>query len=424
MGCGDQKPQPVALVNEKSITARGFAAVLPRQIDSSVGEEETKHRVLNDIIIKELFIQEAERQGLNREITYQLELEEKGLVTQELYDAVVAQGNRPATALELEAARRLLKNEDHIKMIEVETEKLARGIALELDKGVPFDTLAKRHSVHRSAKAGGDLGFVPELAIEEPMRSAVLALEPGARTGPIPVGRHYQIVQLVDRRPADPGPPPLGEIKQELQFRLKQQERRRLANRYLADLRGRLVFNPEGLDVMCKPVDSITEQEKDVCVAVKDQSKYVKVGRLLHVARRFPASLDTAMRKYAVRREIEEDLIFEDGLDKELDKLPRIQERLAQKRRDLLYETLFKQEITDKVAVSEQEIQEYFEQNRGNYPTSDLKTVASLIRRRVSARKRDERLEEYKAGLWAKASISIDTAAVLNVPLKQNSSRK
>jgi hypothetical protein len=166
---------------------------------------------------------------------------------------------------------------------------------------------------------------------------------------------------------------------------------------------------------MCKPVDSITEAEQEVPVAIKDKSKYVKVGRLLSVARRFPAGLDTSLRRYAVRRAVEEDLIYEDGLERGLDKLPKVQEQLAEKRRNLLYEALYKKEILDKVAVSDDEVKAYFEANRANFPSGDLASVAGLIRNRVSEARRDSLAPLFRAGLRAKARVKIDEAALKSV---------
>ncbi|OYD16455.1 hypothetical protein CH330_02755 [candidate division WOR-3 bacterium JGI_Cruoil_03_51_56] len=422
MECSQKQPV-VARVNNKAITSQQLAASLPWRIDSTIGEDKTKHRVLENIVTKELFVQEAERQGLEQEITYRLELEKKGLVTQELYNTVVARGNR-LNELDLEVAYKLLKNEIHTKLIEVPSESLARRIASELNADVPFETLAVRYSVHPSAPSGGDLGYRPELAIPEPVRSVVLALAPGGRTNPVRVGNNYQIIMLVDRRPADPPPPPFQEIKQKLTSSLKQKQRRDLANKYLADLRTRLVYDPKGLDILCKPVDSITEEEKEECVAIRDNTKYVKVKRLLHVARRFPASLDTAMRKYTIRREIEEDLLYDDALHRGLDKLPRVQKKLAQKHSDLLYEALYKKEITDKVTVSDKAVRNYYEQNRSKYVNSKFEAVSSMIRHRLLAERRDKRLKEYTAGLRSKANITIDEVALRSVARARKNSKE
>jgi len=418
-GCRKPGTEVVAWVNGEPISAQRLIEALPWQVDSSANADSLKLAVLDGLISKEVMVQEAERMGLEESIAYRLELEKKGLVSQELYNAVVAGGNK-LTDLDLAAAHRLLATEVNLKLLEVRSEELARQIAAELDKGVPFETLSARHSVHQAARAGGNLGFLPELAVDEPLRSVVLALLPGEHSGPVKAGRNWQLVQLDDRRPADPPPPPLGEMKQELEFRLKQQQRRRLANEYLEKLRARLEFDEEGLDILTKPVDLISAEEQEHPVAVKDGSKYVKVARLLKVARRFPAGLDTAMRKYAVRREIEEDLIFEDGLERGLDKLPQVQGKLAAKRDDLLYEALFKREVMDNVNVGDDEIRAYFEQNKGNFPGGDLASVTGLIRNRVFEARRDSLAGAFRERMRAGADVKVVQAALKAIPLKRD----
>jgi hypothetical protein len=239
-----------------------------------------------------------------------------------------------------------------------------------------------------------------------------MVLKPGQHTPPTLQDDAWQIVMVAETRPASPGPPPLGEYRQQLEYRLKQQQRREIANQYLADLRARLTYNPAGLDIMCKPVDSITEAEKDVAVAYKDKARYVKVARLLSVAKRFPAMLDTAMKKYAVRRAIEEDLIYDDALRRGLDKLPDVQLRLKAKREDVLYKALFKKEISDKLAVSDADVMDYFRQNRQNFTSPDSNQVAGMIRSRLLTERRDARMQEYVAGLKAKSKITINQAAL------------
>lgn len=429
----------VARVNGRPITSAELAAVLPWSADSAIGlqvvpkdstlvrlarpthsargEDGTRQRALDDLIAKELFVQEATRQGLDKDVTYQLELDKKACVTQELYNSVVAKAGR-LTQLELQAAYRLLGTECHVQLIEVAEESLARRVTAELARGVPFETLAVRYSRDRSGPAGGDWGYVPELTIDEPLRSAVLGLKPGEWTRPVKSGTGYQLVRLVDRRPADPPPPPFGELKQELEFRLQQQRRRVLANEYLAGLKQRLEYNPAGLDILCKPVDSIGAEEQEEWVAIRDRSKYVKVGRLLHIARKFPASLDTALRKYTLRREIEEDLLYEDGLARGLDRLPAVKKQLERRRKDLLYQALYKKEITDRVAVSDDEVRSYYEQHRDNYPDVDLEGARSVISQRLFTERRDRRAEEFTRALRSQATIAIDAAALAAVPFR------
>jgi len=413
MACaGRPGGQVVAVVDGEAITAATVAAMLPSNLDS-LRADTVKKQVLDGIITRKLFAQEAKREGMDKskDVDYQVELEQKALVNQRLYDTITAPGS-VVTEMALQSAYKLLQNESHLRLISVPDESLARRLSAELDQGAVFETLAVKYSKHPSAAKAGDVGFVPLLAIDEPLRTRVMVLQPGQHTQPTPVDNAWQIVTLVETRPANPAPPPLAEYRQQLEYRLKQQQRREIANQYLVDLRARLTYNPAGLDVLCKPVDSITETDKEIAVAYKDKARYVKVARLLPVAARFPAVLDTAMKKYSIRRAIEEDLIYDDALHRGLDKLPDVKVRLAAKREDVLYKALFKKEITDKLTVSDADVMDYFRQNRQNFTSPDSNKVASMIRSRLLSERREARMQEYVAGLKAKAKITINQAAL------------
>lgn len=407
---GRSSRQVVALVNGEKITAADVAAMLPQNLDS-LRADTVKKQVLDGIITRKLFAQEAKREGMEKDAEYQVELEQKALVNQRLYDTITAPGNR-LTEAELQAAYELLQTEAHLRLISVPDESLARRLAAELDQGVVFESLAVRYSKHPSAVKAGDAGFMPLLYVDAPLRAKVMVLKPGQYTEPTQVDNAWQIAALVETRPASPGPPPLSQYGPEFEQRLKQLRRRELASQYMAKLRQRITYKPVGLDILCKPIDSITEADKDVAVAYRDNSKYVKVTRLLPVAARFPAMLDTAMKKYAVRRAIEEDLMYEDALRMGLDKAPDIVRQLAAKREDVLYKELFKQAISDKLVVTDADVVDYFQQHRQNFTSPDTNQVAGMIRSRLLTERRDARMQEYLAGLKAKAKITIDQAAL------------
>lgn len=399
--------QAVATVNGEAITLEELGRVLPRSMDTTAAGDSLRRQALDALVLKELFVQEAVRLGLEPDIQYALELEKKGIVTQELYNSVVAPGNR-FSETELQNAYKLLENEVHVRVIAVPTESLARVVQAELAQGIPFESVAVRRSTHRSAPVGGDLGFTTLFVVEEPLRSRLIGLQPGGRSEPVWYDNSWQVAELLERRPADPPPPPLGEFRQELEMRLKQVRRRELANSFLADLRSRLEFNPVGMDIMCRPLESISEADKEVWVAIKDKQKYVKVARLLHLVNRFPAALDTAMKKYTVRRTVEEDLLYEEALEKKLDGLAEVKAKLEQKRADLLYQALYKREVTEAVRVSDEAVAAYFAENRGNFVNSDPAAVDGMIRFRLQAAQRDSLMAALKERLRAGAKVKID----------------
>jgi len=416
------KEQFVAVVNNQRITVAQFRRTLPQTIEP--GKESTVvWNCLEEMINRELFVQEAERLGLDSVIAYPLELEKKGLMIYELF-ADLGRTVKPITMQELQNAYKLLSSEVHCRLIAVRDKVTADRLYQELKNDTAFETLAVRYSIHPSRNNCGDLGYIREYYIEEPLRSVILGLEIREWTKPVWFDSSYQIIQLLDRRAVDPPLPPFNEIKQQLEEQIKISRRRQAANEYIQNLRQRLVYNPAGLAVFYKPVDSITEAEKEIWVAVRDSSKYVKVGRLLYIARRFPPYLDTAVCTYAIKRAIEDDLMFEDALNRGLDKVPAVTEQLHQLRQKLLYETLYQRMITSQIEITDEQIRAYFEAHRDRYPNNDFNAVAPLIRNSLLWESRQARRNEFLRELHARSRVVVNEQQlkkILRETISQNS---
>lgn len=404
---------PVAVVNSTRITRSELQSTLPRTIEP--GRESTVvQEVLEGLIEKELFVQEAVRLGLDSVIALPLELSKKGTLIYELF-ADLARSVPPPSLQELQNTYRLLSTEVHCRVISVKSETLARRLYGQLKQGVSFETLAVNYSIHPSAPRGGEIAYTPLFYIEEPLRSAILNIKPGEFTAPVFFDSSYEIVLLLESRPTDPPLPPFPEAKQQLEEQIKISRQRRTANEYVSKLRSRLVYNPAGLAVFHKPVDSITESESQLWVAVKDGKKFVKVERLLHIARSFPPGLDTAVRTYAIRRAIEDDLMYEDALARSLDRRPRVKEQLERLRRKLLYETLYNRMVSARVQVTDAEVAEYYSTHRDRYPGDDFNAVAPLIRTNLITERRAAVRAEYLNQLRSRARIKLNPRVLKQV---------
>jgi hypothetical protein len=415
MACSRPDGRVVARVNGEAITAADIADLLPAGVEP--GRMDTlKQQVLDGVITTRLFRQEAIRQGLDTtdDVKYTLEQEQKALLSKELFDSVTAPGNR-LNETEIQTAHKLLQTEARLAVIFVSAESLAKRLTRELDSGAPFETLAARYSVHATAAKGGDMGFTPILMIPEPLRTKVQLLKPGGHTLPFEMDSRWQVVKLLETRPATPPPPPLGEMRRELEFRLKKLRRRDLANKYMEELRRRITYNQKGMDILCKPRDSITPEEMEAPVAYKDRARYVKVARLMGLLARFTPALDTAMKKYAVRQVIEEDVRNEDALARRLDKSSKIRREMKRVHDRVLYQVLYKREVDDKcVPATDAEVSAYYQQNRDKLG-QDTARVRSMIRNRLLNEQKAARAREFADPLRARARIEIDEAALAMV---------
>lgn len=407
-GCAsDPGRRVVARVNDRTLTASELVALLPDRVDPTRNDSTLKRRQLEDLIIKELVAQEAERRGLDEFTAHHEELGLRSYLIQELYRHVTAAG-REITPAGLDSAYRELATETRLRIIEVEAESTARAVEDELARGVAFESLAVRWSVLPNAAAGGDVGWLPGVWLETPLKPLVEGLEPGDHTPAVFVRDRWQLVKLEGRREADPPPPPLEQIRGELLVRLRQFRQQLLAQEYQSRVRRRLEFVPEGVAVITKPVDSITPAEKEIPVAIRDGEKYVKVGRLIHVLRRFTPALDSAMRRYAVERELQEDLMYEEALALGLDRLPSLRDSVARYRRRLLNQALYQQAVVESVSVSAEEVRAWFETNRADFPGAGFETAAAQIEARLLNERRAEARRALVERLRAAATVKIE----------------
>jgi hypothetical protein len=91
---------------------------------------------------------------------------------------------------------------DTVSVILVDDAVLAEEIATQLREGASFSVLAKRHSRHPSASAGGELTPIP-LETPAPLAAGREQLAPGEFLGPAPYtagGKDYwRLVRLAER---------------------------------------------------------------------------------------------------------------------------------------------------------------------------------------------------------------------------------
>ncbi len=115
--------------------------------------------------------------------------------------------------------------------------------------GADFAAVAREISEDPTSKdKGGDLGgwfsrgtYAPELT------EAAFSAQPGKLVGPLKTGVGYELLEVLDKRPA--GAPPFAEIKDQIRMRLSYESARQLAQARAKELADRLAKNkPRGVE--------------------------------------------------------------------------------------------------------------------------------------------------------------------------------
>jgi peptidyl-prolyl cis-trans isomerase SurA len=164
--------------------------------------EELKAQLRRDISVQKL---------LNKETTAKIGIADKDI--SDFYEANKASFNRAEPQLHLaqilvtpagETNVRNLKGDN--AMDDRQAKRKADGLYMRLRQGEDFAELAANYSEDpESATAGGDLGFIPESALDKAnieLRRTILALGPGAVTPVLETAEGYRILKLITREPA------------------------------------------------------------------------------------------------------------------------------------------------------------------------------------------------------------------------------
>jgi len=115
----------------------------------------------------------------------------------------------------------VLSREFNASHILVETEHEAQALLDELEAGADFADLAKEKSTGPSGSNGGELGWFGAGMMVPSFEEAVVALEIGHISAPVPTQFGWHIIKLNDRRLL--AAPSLDEVREDLTEELEQQ---------------------------------------------------------------------------------------------------------------------------------------------------------------------------------------------------------
>lgn len=215
------KADAIAVVNGHYI-AKATLDKLEKEIaERSHGQAFPKEKLIEELIQRELLVQDAEQKHLetSAEVLAQLDSAKKTLLTQaDVQDFIKA---NPVTDAEIKAEYdSKVAGENGIEYkarhILVKTEEEAKKIIAELDKGGDFAKLANKHSLDgKEAQNGGDLGWFAPTQMVAPFSEAVVKLEKGQYTkAPVKTQFGWHIILREDSKAQTP--PPLEAVKEQL----------------------------------------------------------------------------------------------------------------------------------------------------------------------------------------------------------------
>ena len=222
--------QNVAIVNGKAVPKARLDA-LAQQVAKSGRPvtPEMEGQLREEVIAREVFMQEAEKQGLSssEDFKAQMELARQTLMIRELFANY--QKKNPITDADLKAeydkfAAANGGKEYKVHHILVEKEADAKAIIASLKKGGKFEDIAKKQSKDPGSGAkGGDLDWANPASYVPEFTEALLKLNKGQTTDtPVKSQFGYHIIRVDDIRTAKL--PPFEEVKPQIAQQMQQQK--------------------------------------------------------------------------------------------------------------------------------------------------------------------------------------------------------
>ncbi len=221
------KEDAVAVVNGQYISKASLTALESEISQRARGQSFPKDKLLEELIQRELLIQDAVQKQLDKspEYTERLETIKKSLLSQQAIQNYLK--SNPVTDAELEAEynKNLTESGTEYKArhILVKTEEEAKQLIEELNKGADFVELAKTKSTGPSGPQGGDLGWFTAGQMVVPFSEAAIALEDGKYTVE-PVQTQFGWHVILKEGSRTQTPPPFESVKEQIRPALQRQK--------------------------------------------------------------------------------------------------------------------------------------------------------------------------------------------------------
>ena len=221
--------QNLAIVNGKAVP-KERADVLKLQVERSGRPvtPEMESQIKDEVIAREIFLQEAQKRGLEATEDYktQMELARQTILIRELFADY--QKKNPVTDADIKAeydkfASANSGKEYKASHILVQTEDEAKAIIASIKKGAKFEDLAKKQSKDPgSGDKGGDLDWANPGSYVPEFTEALVKLEKGKMTQtPVKSQFGWHVIRVDNVRDAQL--PKLDEVKPQIGQQLQQQ---------------------------------------------------------------------------------------------------------------------------------------------------------------------------------------------------------
>jgi hypothetical protein len=389
----------VARVNGDVIVASDLTPIMPRPTSDTQAWQQSKRRLLDQMIGQELITQLGRKLGYLDSISAPLEKHEADLVRAELQQ--YARG-LPVSASDVARESLLLYTSVHLKLMELPTYDTAQTVQMLLKNGVPFESLVVRYSRSKVGGPGGEMGYIPLGRVPPEITKALLSLKPGETSDLVFRGIYYDFVKLEDRHQT---PAESMTVKHD---QLGLSARARKAAEFIQEIRDRVQYDERVLDLLTANPDSVKPSDSAIVVARLPDGSKTRVGGLLPIVKGY-GDVFPSVRRRALKEDIENDILEKEALKLKLDKTPDYQAQLKRLTDKVLYEFCFDRQVNAQSRPGDSEVTAYFHEHPETYPAKELTPeLAADIRGQLMRPRQQENLAKLASELRKSARISIN----------------
>lgn len=236
----------VAVVNGKPITQSEFDyrwSELSDSARSRYDQQGGKKKFLDELISREILLQEAKRQGLDQSLALKERLER--IKEQILLDELLREvASAPIHVSDGELDAYYRSHEDMILAarqirgahIVLQNIFQAKDMKHQINQGANFFKLAQRYSIDEKTKAdGGEFNFSRHGMMDPAIEQLLMTLKPGAVSDPVETSAGFHLVKVVSRDPEEAQH--VDAVRQRLKRELYAEKRRKQVEDVLAKLR-------------------------------------------------------------------------------------------------------------------------------------------------------------------------------------------
>jgi peptidyl-prolyl cis-trans isomerase C len=219
--------QNIAVVNGKPVPQSRVDALIKTATHGQEAPPELKAQAKDQVVMREIFAQEAEKQGIPATAEYkaQLELVRQTVLINTLFQNFIKA--HPVSDADAQAEYNKIKAEQtgmeyHARHILVDSEDEAKKLIAQIKAGAKFEDLAKKDSKDTgSATNGGDLDWAKPASYVPEFSAALQGLKKGEMTEtPVKTQFGYHIIKLEDTRTAQF--PSYDEVKDKVKQQIEQ----------------------------------------------------------------------------------------------------------------------------------------------------------------------------------------------------------